>query len=146
MFDGRVSEDFKLNTGTWVQASTLRLETLDALKAHVQDLVICGHDRGEVGLFIFPKPGHVHGNNTSDGAVIDEHLQAEIETVLREVAHRATGSAKRITRAIILAEPPSLKDQEVTDKGSLNVRKIITRRAALLERLYANADPALIRV
>ena len=146
VFDGRVSEDFKLNTGTWVQASTLRLETLDALKAHVQDLVICGHDRGEVGLFIFPKPGHVHGNNTSDGAVIDEHLQAEIETVLREVAHRATGSAKRITRAIILAEPPSLKDQEVTDKGSLNVRKIITRRADLLERLYDNDDPALIRV
>lgn len=146
VFDGRVSEDFKLNTGTWVQAGTLRLETLDALKAHVQDLVICGHDRGEVGLLIFPKPGQVRGEADAGGAVTDAALMAEIETVLRGLAQRATGSAKRITRALILAEPPSLKDQEVTDKGSLNVRKIITRRADLLERLYDNDDPALIRV
>jgi feruloyl-CoA synthase len=62
------------------------------------------------------------------------------------MARAATGSAKRISRALILAEPPSLKDQEVTDKGSLNIRKIITRRATLLERLYDNEDPALIRV
>ena len=59
---------------------------------------------------------------------------------------RATGSAKRITRAIILAEPPSLKDAEITDKGSLNIKKVLTRRADLLERLYDNEDPALIRV
>jgi len=57
-----------------------------------------------------------------------------------------SGSARRIARAIILADPPSLKDSEMTDKGSLNVRKIITRRADLLERLYDNEDPALIRV
>lgn len=146
VFDGRVSEDFKLTTGTWVQAGKLRLDTLDALKGLVQDVVICGHDRGEIGLFVFPRPDHVHGDNSSQGAVIDDHLQAQIEAALRDLAKTATGSAKRITRAIILAEPPSLKDHEVTDKGSLNVRKIITRRAALLERLYDNEDPALIRV
>ncbi|PTV97351.1 feruloyl-CoA synthase [Rhodobacter aestuarii] len=146
VFDGRVSEDFKLTTGTWVQAGRLRMEALEQLRDLVQDVVICGHDRGEIGLFIFPKPDHVHGDNTSEGAVIDPVLQIEIEAVMREMARKATGSAKRISRALILAEPPSLKDGEVTDKGSLNVRKIITRRADLLERLYDNEDPGLIRV
>ncbi|MCT4576540.1 feruloyl-CoA synthase [Donghicola sp.] len=145
-FDGRVSEDFKLLTGTWVQAGKLRLEALEGLRGLVQDVVICGHDRDQIGLFIFPRPDHVHGDNTSEGAVIDPILQAELEERLREMAHNATGSAKRISRAIILSEPPSVKDHEITDKGSLNVRKIITRRADLLERLYDNEDPALIRV
>lgn len=146
VFDGRVSEDFKLTTGTWVQAGKLRIDVLEQMKGLVQDVVICGHDRGEVGLFIFPKPEQVHGDNTSEGAVVDEHLAASIEAILREMEAKATGSAKKITRALILAEPASLKDHEITDKGSLNVRKIITRRADLLERLYDNEDPALIRV
>ncbi|WP_172329085.1 feruloyl-CoA synthase [Mangrovicoccus sp. HB161399] len=146
VFDGRVSEDFKLTTGTWVQAGKLRLDTLEAMRGLVQDVVICGHDRGEIGLFIFPRADHVDDGNSSEGAVIDGHLQAEIEAVMREMERKATGSAKKITRALILAEPPSLKDGEVTDKGSLNIRKIMTRRADLLERLYDNEDPALIRV
>lgn len=146
IFDGRVSEDFKLLTGTWVQAGRLRLDALEHLRGLVQDVVVCGHDRGEIGLFIFPKPGQVHGDTTSEGAVIDPELQSAIENRLRAMATTASGSARRITRAIILAEPPSLKDSEMTDKGSLNVRKVITRRADLLERLYDNEDPALIRV
>lgn len=146
VFDGRVSEDFKLSTGTWVQAGRLRLDALEHLRGLVQDVVVCGHDRGEIGLFIFPKPGEVHGDNTSRGAVIDPQLQAAIEQRLRDMAMASNGSSKRITRAIVLAEPPSLKDSEVTDKGSLNVRKVISRRADLLERLYDNEDPALIRV
>jgi feruloyl-CoA synthase len=88
----------------------------------------------------------VHGDNTSNGAVIDDVLHAQIEERLRALANTASGSAKRISRALILAEAPSLKDHEVTDKGSLNTRKIITRRADLVERLYDNEDPALIRV
>lgn len=145
-FDGRVSEDFKLLTGTWVQAGRLRLDALDALRGLVQDVMICGHDRDAIGLFIFPRPDQVHGDNTSEGAVIDPVLQSQIETRLSEMAKGAGGSAKRISRAIILAEPPSLKDSEITDKGSLNPRKIMTRRSDLLERLYDNEDPALIRV
>jgi len=146
VFDGRVSEDFKLNTGTWVQAGRLRMRAIDALKEYATDVVVCGHDRGEIGLFIFPRRDHVHGHNTSEGAVIDAILQAEIEAVLRDLNRSVTGSAKRVTRAIILADPPSIKDHEITDKGSLNPRKIITHRAVLLERLYDNEDPALIRV
>ena len=66
--------------------------------------------------------------------------------MLVQMNAEVTGSAKRITRAIILADPPSLKDGEVTDKGSLNINNILKKRAALLERLYDNEDPALIRV
>ncbi len=144
VFDGRVAEDFKLLTGTWVQAGKLRLDMLEQLAGLVQDIVICGHDRGEAGMLIFPRPGH--GGNVSDGAVIDAVLQAEIETRMIALAKRATGSASRVSRALVMAEPPSLKDHEITDKGSLNTRRILTRRAALVERLYDNEDPALIRV
>ncbi len=146
IFDGRVSEDFKLETGTWVQAGTLRMTALKDLAGLAQDVVVCGHDRGEVGLFIFPVPGAAARGEVTMGAVTDSHLMAQIEVRLRAMNAHVTGSAKRITRAIILAEPPSLKHHEVTDKGSLNIRNILTRRADILERLYDNEDPALIRV
>lgn len=146
IFDGRVSEDFKLATGTWVQAGTLRLKVLEELRGLVQDVVVCGHDRGEVGLFVFPLPGSATDGNTSRGAVTEPHLMARIEEALREMNAHVTGSAKRITRAIILSDPPSVEGAEITDKGSLNINKILTRRADLLERLYDNEDPALIRV
>jgi feruloyl-CoA synthase len=146
VFDGRVSEDFKLETGTWVQAGNLRMNALAELAGLAQDVVICGHDRGEVGLFVFPVPGLAEQGNTTRGAVTDPHLMARVEAALRSMNAHVTGSAKRITRAIVLAEPPSVRDQEITDKGSLNIRRILTRRADLLERLYDNEDPALIRV
>ncbi|KGJ03535.1 feruloyl-CoA synthetase [Paracoccus halophilus] len=146
IFDGRVSEDFKLETGTWVQAGNLRMNVLKSLAGLVQDVVICGHDRGEVGLFVFPPPGTATEDNTTRGAVTDDGLKARIEERLRQLNAGVTGSAKRITRAIILAEPPSVEGHEITDKGSLNINKILTRRADLLERLYDNEDPALIRV
>jgi len=146
VFDGRISEDFKLDTGTWVQAGNLRLNALAELAGLAQDVVVCGHDRGEVGLFVFPVPGLAEPGYTTRGAVTDPHVMARVEAGLRAMNAHVTGSAKRVTRAIVLAEPPSLKDGEITDKGSLNIRKILTRRADLLERLYDNEDPALIRV
>ncbi|MCA0922585.1 feruloyl-CoA synthase [Pseudooceanicola nanhaiensis] len=147
IFDGRVSEDFKLETGTWVQAGMLRMSVLKELAGLAQDVVICGHDRGEVGLFVFPAADAVtEPADTTGGAISDPHLMARIEEALRAMNAHVTGSAKRITRALILAEPPSVEGHEVTDKGSLNVNKILTRRADLLERLYDNEDPALIRV
>ncbi|NVO25666.1 feruloyl-CoA synthase [Donghicola mangrovi] len=146
VFDGRVSEDFKLDTGTWVQAGNLRMTALKGLAGLAQDVVICGHDRGEVGLFIFPVPGSAEPGEITEGAITDTHLMTQIEVALREMNSHVTGSAKRITRALILAEPPSLQHQEITDKGSLNIKKILTRRADLLERLYDNEDPGLIRI
>ena len=145
-FDGRVSEDFKLLTGTWVHAGKLRLDALEGLRGLAQDVVICGHDRDAIGLFIFPRLDRIRGGNNSDGAIVDPDFQARIEEGLRTMAKAATGSARSMCRAIVLAEPPSLKDGEITDKGSLNVRKIIARRASLLERLYDDEDPASIRI
>lgn len=146
VFDGRVSEDFKLETGTWVQAGNLRVNALKELSGLAQDVVICGHDRGEVGLFIFPAKGVAAPDEVTRGAVTDVHLMARIEARLRAMNAHVSGSAKRVTRAIVLAEPPSMQHAEITDKGSLNIKKILTRRADLLERLYDNEDPALIRV
>ncbi len=147
-FDGRVSEDFKLLTGTWVHAGRLRLEALEALRGLVQDVVITGHDREEVGLLIFVNPALKLPVDDSGEAVVDARLASQLQEKLVEFAKQATGSASRIARALVLAEPPSIEHHEITDKGSLNVRKIITRRAALIERLYDNdiQDPALIRV
>ncbi|NUB45493.1 feruloyl-CoA synthase [Fertoebacter nigrum] len=138
VFDGRVSEDFKLMTGTWVQAGALRLEALAALAGVVQDVVICGHDRGEVGLLVFPLAGH----GQADG----DDLRQVLRQRLAPLARQATGSARCIARALVLAEPPRLDLHEVTDKGSLNIRRILTRRADMVDRLYDNDDPAVIRV
>lgn len=146
VFDGRVTEDFKLATGTWVQAGALRLAALGALADLAQDVVICGHDRGEVGMFVFPKPGLAAVGETSNGAVSDPALMARIEAGLCRLNRDSGGSARRIARALVLADPPSVAGQEMTDKGSLNVRRILTNRAGLLDRLYDNDDPALIRV
>lgn len=146
VFDGRVSEDFKLATGTWVQAGVLRMTVLTALAGLAQDVVICGHDRGEVGLLIFPSPAWAKGAVPSDGALLSSDMNAWIEEALRAMNVSASGASKRIDRAIVLAEPPSVEGQEITDKGSLNINKILTRRAALVERLYGKEDPALIRV
>lgn len=145
-FDGRVSEDFKLVTGTWVQAGVLRMNVLKELAGLAQDVVICGHDRAEIGLFVFPAARQLQGADASRGALINESLNARIEERLRALNASVSGSAKRITRAIVLADPPSIEGQEITDKGSLNINRILTRRADLLERLYDNEDPALIRV
>ena len=143
-FDGRISEDFKLMTGTWVQASTLRLDLLPRLKGLAQDVVIAGEGHAEVGLLIFAPPGR--GQNEDPGAVVeDTRLAAEIRAVLSAHARAATGSASRIARALVMAEPPNVGEGEITAKGSLNVRAILDRRKDLLARLYDDADPAVIK-
>lgn len=145
-FDGRVAEDFKLATGTWVQAGRLRLDVLRVLQGMAQDVVICGHDRAEIGLFVFPLPARAAGADQAQGVLEAPALMAGVEAALRRLNAEATGSSRRITRALILAEAPSLADHEITDKGSLNIRRVLTRRAALVDRLYDNEDPGLIRV
>lgn len=143
-FDGRVSEDFKLNTGTWVRASMLRLELLAHLAGVAQDLVICGQDQAEVGLILFPLPDAPLG--TVDGlARSGPELRARLATMLAAMQAKASGSANRIARVIMAAEPLSLAEGELTAKGSVNIRKVLDRRAALVARLYDNDDPAVVR-
>ncbi|MAY85482.1 MAG: feruloyl-CoA synthetase [Pseudooceanicola sp.] len=147
-FDGRISEDFKLTTGTWVRAAQLRLDLLVALAPLVADLVITGEGRDQVGLLIVPGPGlaaHVAAGNDGAGAVVSEAVREALAPRLTALASKAAGSSMRVTRAIVLAEPPSMAEGEITAKGNLNFRKILTRRRALLDRLYDDADPAVIR-
>ncbi len=150
-FDGRIAEDFKLLTGTWVRAAQLRLEALACLAPLAADLVVTGADRGEIGVMIFPNRAELvrEGFDLSQekgGAFIDKRLLGEIHRRLAERARAISGGASRISRAIVLAEPASLPEGELTAKGNLNFRKILSRRAALLERLYAESDPAVTRI
>jgi feruloyl-CoA synthase len=144
VFDGRTSEDFKLLTGTWVRAANLRLSMLGVLAGLVQDVVVTGQDKSDIGLLIFPLPEALEGAG-DDPALIAPDLAAEIARRLRGAAKTA-GSSMRIARALLLAEPPSMQDAEITPKGSLNPRKILSRRAALFDRLYDDTDPAVIRI
>ncbi|WGW02375.1 feruloyl-CoA synthase [Tropicibacter oceani] len=144
-FDGRISEDFKLLSGTWVRAANLRLEVLAELGPLAQDIVICGADKSEIGVLIFPGPlaQELAGPGAGDrGALVSPALQAEISA--RLAARQGHGSASRIARALVLAEQPSIGDGEATAKGNLNFRKILTRRADLYRRLYDDADRAVI--
>ncbi|MGF6861653.1 feruloyl-CoA synthase [Rhodobacteraceae bacterium MBR-64] len=145
-FDGRISEDFKLLSGTWVRAANLRLDLLIALGGLAADVVITGADRSEIGLMVIPAPAlRAHTDVTEDvGALLIPSAAREIITRLR--ARPVEGSSTRITRAIILADPPSIAEGEITAKGNLNFRKLLTLRASLLERLYDNADPATILI
>ena len=149
-FDGRISEDFKLLTGTWVRAAGLRLDMLACLAPIAADVVVTGADRSEIGLMIFPDKAALeregYGLYAEDGALTDPGLLAEIERHLAGRAKKITGSAARVSRAILLAEPPSMPEGEMTAKGNLNFRTVLTRRAALLDRLYRDDDPAVVRI
>ncbi|MFC7476725.1 AMP-binding protein [Dankookia sp. GCM10030260] len=130
-FDGRLAEDFKLSSGTRINAAELRLRALAALGALVRDVVVVGADRDEVGLLVFPAESGVD--------------QDAVRQALRAMnAAAGGGSSRRVGRAMLLAEPPSLDAGEVTDKGSLNARAIQARRADMLARLYDNEDREVI--
>jgi feruloyl-CoA synthase len=121
VFDGRLAENFKLSTGSWVAVGALRVGCIAACHPLVQDLVVCGHDRDALGLLVFAHPGATREK-------LVEHLRAW---------NVQASSSTRIARALILDEPPSIDAGEITDKGYLNQRALLTRRAAQVERLYA---------
>ena len=126
-FDGRLNEDFKLSTGTWVSAGPLRMKLLAHLGALVQDVVLVGPDRDYLTAMIVP------GSDVSAEG---------IRTALHALAQSATGSSTQVRRAVILAEPPSMEAGEMTDKGSLNQRAIRENRTALIEAMYADSPQA----
>src|SRR5262249_10490339 len=146
LFDGRVAEDFKLPTGTWVNVGPLRARLLQALEPYARDVVIAGADRNEIGALIFPNLEACRklaggGDLTSDTRVCDE-LRAR----LAAFAGTSTGSSNRVCRAMLLAEPPSLDAGEMTDKGSINQRAVLSRRADLLAELYAAVPSSRVLV
>ena len=148
-FDGRISEDFKLLTGTWVRAGQLRLDMLACLGGLAADLVITGADRNEIGLLVFPNIAAIgaagYSTAQSNGALTDQGLLDDIQNRLVAKAQGASSST-RVVRAILLHEPASMALGEMTAKGNLNFRKILTRRADFVARLYNNEDPAVAKI
>src|ERR1700678_3085169 len=147
-FDGRLSEDFKLSSGTWVNVGALRGRILSHFAPFVRDGVVTGHDRDEVGLMVFGDIDQCRAlcsglERSSSAAEIFGHpnVQRRFQELLESFAVNATGSSNRVTRAILAQEPPSLDAGEITDKGSLNQRAVLDRRTAIIERLYA-AEPS----
>jgi feruloyl-CoA synthase len=121
LFRGRIAEDFKLTSGTFVHVGPLRARLLEHFAPLVRDVVITGEGRAEVGALIF-----LAGPTTP----------AALHERLKSFAAQSTGSSNRIARAMVMEEPPSLDAGELTDKGSLNQRAVLARRAALVEELY----------
>ena len=136
-FDGRITEDFKLTTGTWVSVGPLRAKINAAGSPYVQDTVIAGHDRDEIGALIFP-------NLEACRALGPEALRARLHEVLDTLARHSTGSSTRIARAMIMDVPPSIDSSEITDKGSINQRAVLNARAALIEELYRDVSTARV--
>jgi feruloyl-CoA synthase len=128
-FAGRLAEDFKLTSATWVHVGALRIRAIVALAPIAQDIVIAGHDRNEVGFLVFPKPG-------TD--VRDFQVREGVRRGMVALHAEGGGSSTFATRAILLEEPPSIDAGEITDKGYINQRAVIERRAAVVERLYSD--------
>jgi len=146
LFDGRVAENFKLLTGTWVNVGMLRTAAIAAGAPVIEDAVVTGHDRDEIGLLIFPSVAGLRSlcpKLGAEAALVDLVGQPAVRAALAEGLCRhnalAGGSATtRVARCLLLTEPPSIDANEITDKGYLNQRAVRARRAALVERLHAN--------
>ena len=136
-FDGRTAEDFKLTTGTWVSVGPLRARINAAGSPYIQDTVITGDNRDQVGALIFP---NMEACKALDAAT----LRRIFQDLLDRLARDSTGSSTRIARAIVLEQPPSLDASEITDKGSINQRAVLKARAALVEELYAEPPGARV--
>lgn len=147
MFDGRIAEDFKLLTGTWVSVATVRGALVSAARV-LSDAVIAGHDCDEVTAIAWLHPSEARAlcgvdddaDVPLDHPVLRNHLAATLADL-----RSSSGSAGRVARLILAAEPPDLDAGEITDKGYVNQRVVLERRADLVERLYApRGDAAVI--
>ena len=129
-FDGRIAEDFKLATGTFVSVGPLRAKIIAAGAPYVQDVVLTGINLKEVGALIFP--------TAAARALQSDVLALHCQKLVNDLALHATGSANRIARLHLMHEPPSIDKGEVTDKGSVNQRAVLTHRAALVTELHSD--------
>jgi len=153
LFDGRIAEDFKLSTGTWVRVGSLRLRSITALSPIAQDVVVTGHDRDHVGLLIFPNMARCRelactlpmeappAQVIAHSAVRERVLQS-----LQELRQEWPASSMHAESAVLLEEPPSIDAGEITDKGYINQKAVLTRRAHVVELLYEGTHPAVLRV
>ena len=146
IFDGRISEDFKLNTGAWVSVGALRKKIVQASSGLIRDAVIAGHDQPYLSAILIPDEGacraYVNANKDEDLSVVVNHsdLVKVIQDFLYQHVRKSTGSSTCIRRALIADFTLSIDKGEVTDKGSINQRGLLKNRPYLVDKLY-KAEP-----
>ena len=153
VFDGRLAEDFKLATGTWVSVGPLRAGLIALCAPFVRDAVLAAPDRDEVAALIFPDieacrklaPG-LAPDAPASAVLADSRVRARFAALLAELSASGRGTSARVRRAILLVEPPSLDVGEITDKGSINQRAVLAHRTRLVDELYADPPPPRVIV
>ena len=153
LFDGRLAEDFKLATGTWVSVGPLRGAFIAHFAPLVRDVVLAGADRDDIAALVFPDPDacrKLAPDLAADAPIAtvlaDGRVRGEFARKLAALKRASSGTSNRIGRAILLAELPSLDIGEMTDKGSINQRAVLANRASLVDDLYADPPPAHVIV
>jgi feruloyl-CoA synthase len=142
-----VTEDFKLDSGTWVSVGTLRAQAVGAASPLIQDGVICGQDKPFVGLLAWPiisVAKEIAGDASMSGPdaiVAAPKVREFVQNAFAEHNRSSGGSSGRIKRVILMTEPPSVDGHEITDKGYVNQRATMDRRADLVAKLYQNPPP-----
>jgi feruloyl-CoA synthase len=149
IFDGRIAEDFKLSTATWVSAGPLRVNFLAEFAPYAKEVVIAGADRDYVGVLVFPDIDACRELSPEPGSVTELLLRPEVRAKFQErlvrMAKDSTGSSNRIARAILLDVPPSIDAHELTDKGSISQRAVLDNRADVVDELY-RGSPRVISI
>jgi feruloyl-CoA synthase len=145
-FDGRIAEDFKLATGTFVSVGPMRAKIIAAGAPYVQDAVLTGINLKEVGALVFPTPAvrqlaGLPADAPMKAVLESAPVQAHFQKVLDGLAAGSTGSANRVARLHLMHEPPSIDKGEVTDKGSINQRAVLKHRDALVNALHDGSLP-----
>jgi feruloyl-CoA synthase len=131
-FDGRVIENFKLQSGTWVHAGAVRVRLIAACNPLVQDAVITGHDRNEIGALVWVNPMAVRAL-----ALDEDGVRTRLREALAILHAESTGGSSAPCRLLVLEHPPSIDEGEITDKGYINQRAVLERRAAHVDALHA---------
>ena len=150
-FDGRVAEDFKLVTGTFVSVGPMRAKIIAAGAPYLQDAVITGLNQRDVGAILIPAliPARraLELSDTATLADVATHskMRAAMQDMLNKLAKDSTGSASRVARAVVLTDPPNIDKGEITDKGSINQRAVLKERSELVEALHADQASGILK-
>lgn len=149
VFDGRVGEDFKLSSGTWVSVGTLRPDFVAACSPLIFDAVICGQDKDFATALVWPSPvtAEQYAKAAGDPAKGFAALTSDLARKAAAFNASEPGSSRRIKRVLVMTEPPSIDAGEITDKGYVNQRLVISRRSNLVQALYAEPPgPGVIQL
>lgn len=150
VFDGRVAEDFKLTSGTWVNVGAVRVAAIAAGSPVLQDAVVAGEGQADIGLLGFPNLAGCRALAGLPEATLEElialpEIRGRLAAGLAAYNAEAGSSSRSVARVLLLTEPPALDAGEITDKGYINQRAVLTRRAGEVGRLYAEPeDPAVL--